>query len=192
MPASRALQTPKTPVSTWERPFVIDRNICHFLSYGGVAGEGLRSVGVEPPSPHPRACALSCPSLDIGGPGKSLVGQPRPAARCESQRRANRYSPQSIARAPTTASAASTQKSIESMHSSLSLAVGYNSIVTHSRRSCNNVVAILAKDKAPSLCSRCRTPASILSLAALFGHPSPARPSLAPLKRCAGPRVVRP
>jgi hypothetical protein len=25
----------------------------------------LRSVEVEPPSPHPRACALSCPSLAI-------------------------------------------------------------------------------------------------------------------------------
>jgi hypothetical protein len=37
------------------------------------------------------------------------------------------------------------------MHSSLSLAVGYNSIVTHGRRSCNNVVAILAKDKSTSL-----------------------------------------
>jgi len=32
------------------RPFVIDRNICHFLWYGGIAGEGLRSVGVSPPS----------------------------------------------------------------------------------------------------------------------------------------------
>jgi hypothetical protein len=35
------------------------------------------------------------------------------------------------------------------MHSPLSLAVGYNEVVTHGRRSCNNVVAILAKDKAP-------------------------------------------
>jgi hypothetical protein len=63
-----------------------------------------------------------------------------------------------MARAPTTASAASTQKSIASIHSPLSLAVGYNSVVTHGRRSCNNVVAILAKDKTPSLCSRCCTP----------------------------------
>src|SRR5215212_96980 len=31
------------------RPFVVDRNSCHFLWYGVVAGEGLRSVGVEPP-----------------------------------------------------------------------------------------------------------------------------------------------
>ena len=106
---------------------------------------------MEPPSPHPRASALSCPSLDIFGPGKSLVGQPRPAPRCYSQRRANRYIPQTAVRAPPTASAASTQKSIESMHSSLSLAVGYNRVVTHGWRSCNNVVAILARDKAPSL-----------------------------------------
>src|SRR5215217_6113512 len=109
-----------------------------------LAGEGLRSVGVEPPSPHPRASALSCPSLAIYGPGNSLVRQPRPAPRFYSQRRANRYSPQTIVRAPTTASAASTQKSIASMHSPLSLAVGYNTIVTHSRGACNNVVAILA------------------------------------------------
>jgi hypothetical protein len=35
------------------RRFVVDRNICHFLWYGGVAGEGLRSVGADgefPPS----------------------------------------------------------------------------------------------------------------------------------------------
>jgi hypothetical protein len=143
---------PDMGVSEESRPFVIDRNISHFFWYGGVAGEGLRrSVGVEPPSPHPRASALSCPSLDVGGPGESLVGQPRPAACCYIQRRVNRYSPQTIARAPTTASAASTQKSIESMHSSLSLAVGYNRVLTHGRRSCNYVVAILAKDKTPSL-----------------------------------------
>src|SRR5215203_4599716 len=41
---------------------------------------------------------------------------------------------------------------------SLSLAVGYNKVVTHGRRACNNVVAILANDKATSLCSRCSTP----------------------------------
>jgi hypothetical protein len=55
------------------------------------------------------------------------------------------------------------------MHSSLSLAVGYNRVVTHRRRPCNDVVATLAKDKTPTLCSRCRTPASILSSAALGG-----------------------
>src|SRR5215204_5551050 len=31
------------------RPFVADRNIRHFLWYGGIAGDGLRSVGEGPP-----------------------------------------------------------------------------------------------------------------------------------------------
>ena len=31
------------------RPFVVDRNIRHFLWYGGVAGDGLRSDGDETP-----------------------------------------------------------------------------------------------------------------------------------------------
>jgi hypothetical protein len=67
------------------------------------------------------------------------------------------------------------------MHSSLSLAVGYNRIVTHGGRRCNDVVAILAKDEAPSLCSTCRTPASILSSAALSGTPPRRGPSLCAL-----------
>src|SRR5215212_9225190 len=50
------------------RPFVVDRNICNFLWYGGVVrgvvGEGLRSVGVVPIL-QPGACALSCPSLAV-------------------------------------------------------------------------------------------------------------------------------
>ena len=33
--------------SAASRPFVVDRNICNFVWYGGVAGEGLRSVGEE-------------------------------------------------------------------------------------------------------------------------------------------------
>src|SRR5215204_114396 len=88
------------------------------------------------------------------------------------ERRTNRYNPQTMARAPTTASAASTQKSIASMHSPLSLAVGYNTIGTHGRRLCNDVVAPLAKDEFPR-CSeaRCMIPGSILSSAALLGTP---------------------
>jgi hypothetical protein len=54
-----------------------------------------------------------------------------------------------MARTPTTVTAASTQKSIARACTPLSLAVGYNEIGTHGRRSCNNAVAILAKDKAP-------------------------------------------
>src|SRR5215203_6430311 len=33
--------------STGPRPFVVDRNMRHFLWYGGVASEGLRSVGPD-------------------------------------------------------------------------------------------------------------------------------------------------
>ena len=33
--------------TTWLRPFGVDRNICHFLWYSGVAGDGLRSVGED-------------------------------------------------------------------------------------------------------------------------------------------------
>jgi hypothetical protein len=32
------------------RPIGVNRNICHFLWYGEVAGEGLRSVGAVSPS----------------------------------------------------------------------------------------------------------------------------------------------
>jgi hypothetical protein len=45
----------------------VDRNVRHFLWYGGVAGDGLRSVGAGHVS-QPRACALSCPSPAIRGP----------------------------------------------------------------------------------------------------------------------------
>src|SRR5215208_3813867 len=58
------------------RPFVVNRNICNFLWYGGVeggAGEGLRSVGVTP-IPQPRACALSCPSLAVYRAGELFRG----------------------------------------------------------------------------------------------------------------------
>ena len=60
------------------RFFVVDRNIRHFLWYGGVAGEGLRSDGVDdfPPSKsgcsilplarHLRAGALRGPGPDRG------------------------------------------------------------------------------------------------------------------------------
>src|SRR5918992_953037 len=65
------------------RPFVVDRNIRHFLWYGGVAGDGLRSVGEEA-LPHPRACALSCPSPFAGrssqGTGLRPFAMPRPDA----------------------------------------------------------------------------------------------------------------
>src|SRR5215208_7371365 len=66
---------------------------------------------------------------------------PRGSLLNSSQRRANRYSPQTVARAPTTESTAIIQKSIDSMHLLLSLAVGYIQIVTHGGLACNCVVA---------------------------------------------------
>src|SRR5215211_3127396 len=57
-------------MATLLRPFVVDRNICHFLWYGGVAGDGLRSVGVSPPSKS--VCSIL--PIAICGPG--LYGAP--------------------------------------------------------------------------------------------------------------------
>src|SRR5829696_3512363 len=65
--AHRLLSWGRSFQSAWPRPFVVDRNICNFLCYGGVeggVGEGLRSVGVVPIL-QPGACALSCPSLAV-------------------------------------------------------------------------------------------------------------------------------
>ena len=55
----------------------VNRNIRNFVWYGGVAGDGLRSVGAEHVS-QPRACTLSCPAPAINGPG-SLGHLTRPA-----------------------------------------------------------------------------------------------------------------
>src|SRR5215210_469363 len=69
------------------RSSVVDRNICHFMWYGGGAGDGLRSGGEEA-LPHPRACALSCPSPTIGGPGSLGHGHlTRPAVVAHNTRR---------------------------------------------------------------------------------------------------------
>src|SRR5215204_2135457 len=40
------------------RPVVVDRNICHFVWYGGVAGEGLRSVGEEALPSSKSVCSI--------------------------------------------------------------------------------------------------------------------------------------
>jgi hypothetical protein len=72
------------------------------------------------------------------------------------------------------------------MPSSLSLAVGYNSIVPHGRRPCNNVVATLAREKTPTLFSRRRTPASILSSAALGPWCGPSLCALEALRKVSG------
>ena len=60
------------------RPFVLDRNRCHFLWYGGAAGDGLRSVGVSPPSKS--VCSIL--PIAICGPGlPHLPGYGAPALR---------------------------------------------------------------------------------------------------------------
>jgi len=45
--APASLIESERPQSTLLRLFVLDRNICGFLWYGGFAGEGLRSVGAD-------------------------------------------------------------------------------------------------------------------------------------------------
>src|SRR5918996_538735 len=56
--------------STWLRPFGVDRNICHFLWYGGVAGDGLRSVGEEALPSSKSVCSI----LPIAICGPELSG----------------------------------------------------------------------------------------------------------------------
>src|SRR5215211_1959014 len=80
MPASRALQTPKTPVSTWERPFVVDRNIRHFVWYGGVAGEGLRSDGVDDLPLSKSVCSILPIARHLRA-GESSAGHANPGPR---------------------------------------------------------------------------------------------------------------
>jgi hypothetical protein len=84
--------------------------------------------------------AVAAPCTDRAGVS---FGVSRPflylEARCYSRPRTSRYNPQTIARAPTTASTATTQKNIASMHSPL-WAAGYNKVVTHGRGACNCLV----------------------------------------------------
>src|SRR5919107_3846401 len=60
------------PLATRLRPFGLDRNICSFLWYGGVAGDGLRSVGKEALPSTKSVCSI-LPSA-ICGPGLSGSG----------------------------------------------------------------------------------------------------------------------
>ena len=56
------------------RPFVVNRNICNFLWYGGVgAGEGLRSVEVKP-SPNEERVLYPAHRSPFIGPGRSSFG----------------------------------------------------------------------------------------------------------------------
>src|SRR5215207_8921676 len=157
----------------------------------GLRAKVLGRLGRTENSPSKSVCSilplarhLRAGKVECVNPGPRLAAKAS-GAPIGTAPKTNRYSTQTMARAPTTASAASTQKSIASIHSPLSLAVGYNRVVTHGRRRCNNVVATLAKDKTPSLqrSSRCRAPASILPLAALlFSASCGAASALRPLR----------
>jgi hypothetical protein len=59
-------------MATRLRPFVVDRNIRHFLWYGGVAGDGLRSVGDDGLPSSKSVCSIL--PIAICGPG--LYGAP--------------------------------------------------------------------------------------------------------------------
>src|SRR5215212_1313133 len=70
------------PVCEESRPFIVDRNISHFFWYGGVAGEGLRSVGVGPPLiqerllyPAHRSTFTGRGSLQCVNPGPRLAAK---------------------------------------------------------------------------------------------------------------------
>ena len=55
-------------------PFVMDRNICHFLWCGWGAGDGLRSVGEEALPSSKSVCSIL--PIAIYGPGLASLGAP--------------------------------------------------------------------------------------------------------------------
>src|SRR5215210_8573744 len=57
-------------------PFVVDRNICHFLWYGGLAGEGLRSDGVDDLPLSKSGCSILPLARRLLG--RASYGVPRP------------------------------------------------------------------------------------------------------------------
>jgi|SRR5215208_83889 hypothetical protein len=117
--------------------------------YGEVASEGLRSVGATSPSKSCRSILLLARRLRAGevfsGSTPARTSLLKPAADQQVQHPHNGQDAYHRQRCEYP------EEHSASMHSPLSLAVGYNTIVTHSRRPCNDVVATRAKDKAPSL-----------------------------------------
>ncbi len=60
------------------RPFVVDRNICNFLWYDGVAGEGLRSVGADGELPIQERVLYPAPRSPFTGRGGVECVNPGP------------------------------------------------------------------------------------------------------------------
>jgi hypothetical protein len=56
------------------RPIGVDRNICHFLWYSVVAGEGLRSVGAASTSPIQERLLYPAPRSTFAGRGNRQWG----------------------------------------------------------------------------------------------------------------------
>src|SRR5215210_2023592 len=70
--------------STGLRPFVVDRNICHFLWYGVVASEGLRSVGADGELPIQERVLYPAPRWPfLGRETLAKLGYPGPWLRGE-------------------------------------------------------------------------------------------------------------
>jgi hypothetical protein len=59
------------------RLFIVDRNVWHFLWYGGVAGEGLRSVGADGELPIQERVLYPAPRSPFTGRG--VFSGPTPA-----------------------------------------------------------------------------------------------------------------
>src|ERR671913_1865368 len=74
------------------RLFIVDRNVWHFLWYGGVAGEGLRSVGADGELPIQERLLYPAPRSTFTGRGGVEHANPGPRLRggCDVQRRGSR------------------------------------------------------------------------------------------------------
>ena len=60
------------------RPFAANRNVCHFLWYGGSAGEGLRSVGADGELPIQEHVLYPAPRPPFTGRGSLQCVNPGP------------------------------------------------------------------------------------------------------------------
>ena len=88
--AWKAFSPKFSSMSRVSRPSVVDRNIRNFVWYGGVAGDGLRSVGEEalpssksvcsilPIAHHSRARTVASETTSWGRCKKPVEGEPKP------------------------------------------------------------------------------------------------------------------
>src|SRR5215218_1457769 len=126
-----------------------------FVTLCGMVGLRAKVLGQMgwTTSPYQRACALSCPSLAIYGPGSLQRGTLTPARTSLLKPAAGQKVQPPIDHQGAYHRQRCEYPEEHSEHALPSLACCrvQQRIVTHGRRPCNNVVAILAKDKTPSL-----------------------------------------